>query len=69
MSGIIRTNEQGYSLTDLAQLLHVEEEEAAEILEEHGYSVPSGDTLLTLSEEDYLDLVEEAPIDAEGAGD
>ena len=68
MSGNIRTNEQQYTLTELAQLLRVEEEEAAEILEEHGYQVPLGDGLLTLSEEDYLDLMEEAPIDADSIG-
>lgn len=69
MSGGIPTTDQGYSLTDLAQLMGIDEGEAATILEEHGYRVPAGDDRLTLSEEDYLDLMEAAPIEPDGSGD
>lgn len=64
MSGRIN---QGYTLTELAQALGVDETEALEILDEHGYEAPAGDTLLTLTEDEYRDLMEAAPLDPDGS--
>ena len=58
----------GYTLRELAQVLGVDEQEAAEILDEHGYPVPTGPEQLPLSAEDIQELLTAAPLvpDQEG---
>ena len=62
MSGTIDPNVGEFTLLELAQILGVDEVEAAGILDEHGYRVPVGEERLAISEEAYLELMEEAPL-------
>ena len=63
MSG---TTGRGYTLDELAQAFGVDEQEAAEILDEHGYRVPSSNQPLTLSADEYIELMEAAPLGPDG---
>ena len=63
MSG---TTSRGYTLDELAQAFGVDEQEAAEILDEHGYRVTSSNQPLTLSADEYIELMEAAPLDPDG---
>ena len=60
MSG---TTSRAYTLDELAQAFGVDEQEAAEILDEHGYRVPTDGQPLTLSAGEYVELMEAAPLD------
>ena len=64
MSG---TTNQGFTLSQLAQAFGVDEQEAAEILDEHGYRVPTEGQPLTLSADEYVELMEAAPLDPDTA--
>jgi hypothetical protein len=66
MSSMIDPRLGEYTLTELSQIMGVDEVEAAAILDEHGLRVPIGEESLTLTEEIYLDLMEEAPLTPEG---